>query len=59
MAWNTFWTGGVCPGCSHRWQTTQCLACHAVSPHKDWYHWPQDEDTGTDAGARKPVLADT
>jgi len=43
MVWNTFWTHGLCPGCSHFWLDTQCLACHRISPHKAWYHWP-DED---------------
>ena len=42
--WNTFWTGGVCPGCGHSWRVTQCLACQAVSPHRDWYHWPRADD---------------
>ena len=42
--WNTFWTGGVCPGCSHRWQKTQCLACGVISPHRDWYHYPDGQD---------------
>jgi hypothetical protein len=42
--WNTFWTAGVCPGCSKQWYETQCLACHKRSPHKDWYHFPDDED---------------
>ena len=37
-SWNTFWTGGVCPGCAHQWTKTQCLDCHRFSPHKDWYH---------------------
>ena len=41
--WNTFWTGGVCPGCSYRWLKTQCLACGEVSLHKDWYHYPDGE----------------
>jgi len=41
--WNTFWTGGVCPGCSYRWQITACLACRQFSPHEDWYHWPEGE----------------
>jgi hypothetical protein len=36
--WNTFWTGGVCPGCAHRWQKTQCLACGETSAHRRWYH---------------------
>jgi hypothetical protein len=35
--WNTFDTGGVCPGCLHQWTSTQCLACHRWSPHSDWY----------------------
>jgi hypothetical protein len=38
--WNTFWTRGTCPGCSHTWTVTQCLACHEVSPHRQWYHYP-------------------
>jgi hypothetical protein len=42
--WNTFWTGGCCPGCGHHWETTQCLACKQVSPHVDWYHFPPEED---------------
>ena len=36
-AWNTFDTGGRCPGCSHQWQWTTCLHCHEWSPHLDWY----------------------
>lgn len=42
--WHTFWTGGVCPGCGHNWTKTQCLACQQFSWHKDWYHYPPDED---------------
>ena len=42
--WNTFWTAGVCPGCAKAWQTTVCLACAQISPHKDWYHFPVDEE---------------
>jgi hypothetical protein len=38
--WNTFWTAGLCPGCLHHWQHTQCPACNAISPHRDWYQWP-------------------
>lgn len=41
--WNTFWTGGICPGCSHRWQQTQCLACTRHSLHAHWYHFPDEE----------------
>jgi hypothetical protein len=35
--WNTFDTGGVCPGCMHQWKVTQCLRCGQMSPHSDWY----------------------
>lgn len=42
IVWNTFWTGGVCPGCTYKWEKTQCLACGAISPHKAWYHYPDD-----------------
>ena len=42
--WNTFATGGVCLGCGVRWHRTQCLACGAVSPHRDWYRDPGGED---------------
>ncbi|MDQ6785238.1 MAG: hypothetical protein M3033_00265 [Acidobacteriota bacterium] len=35
--WNTFATGGVCPGCAHRWRWTTCLSCAQWSRHKDWY----------------------
>jgi len=35
--WNTFDTGGVCPGCVYRWDTTQCLRCKQWSAHSDWY----------------------
>jgi len=36
-SWNTFATGGRCPGCSHQWQWTSCLRCDEWSPHLDWY----------------------
>jgi hypothetical protein len=39
--WNTFETGGKCPGCSHRWRYTSCLACGVASLHVDWYEEPQ------------------
>jgi hypothetical protein len=39
--WHTFWTRGLCPGCGHQWQDTQCLTCEEMSPHKDWYHYPE------------------
>jgi hypothetical protein len=35
--WNTFDTGGVCPGCLYQWKVTQCLRCGQMSPHSDWY----------------------
>jgi hypothetical protein len=35
--WNTFETGGVCPGCQRKWMETQCLRCRAWSLHEDWY----------------------
>lgn len=35
--WNTFETGGVCPGCGHLWRETQCLRCREWSLHRDWY----------------------
>ena len=42
--WNTFWTGGVCPKCSYRWLKTQCPNCGEISPHKDWYHYPDGDN---------------
>jgi hypothetical protein len=36
--WNTFDTAAVCPQCQYRWQETVCPACHALSPHIEWYH---------------------
>ena len=36
-AWNTFDTGGKCPGCTHQWQHTTCLTCSVTTPHNDWY----------------------
>ncbi len=35
--WNTFNTGGHCPGCGHQWRWTACLNCEAWSLHADWY----------------------
>jgi hypothetical protein len=35
--WNTFDTGGVCPGCLYQWKITACLSCHQYSAHSDWY----------------------
>lgn len=40
--WNTFETGGQCPGCQHVWEWTSCLACFTWSRHVEWYE--------TDAG---------
>lgn len=37
-SWNTFETGGRCPGCAKVWRDTQCLACMRFSKHHDWYH---------------------
>jgi len=36
-SWNTFDTGGVCPGCLFQWMVTACLVCHKFSPHSAWY----------------------
>jgi len=46
--WNTFWTRGLCPGCGHQWQETQCLRCRKMSPHESWYHYPDGQDESTD-----------
>ena len=35
--WNTFETGGACPGCGHLWRWTSCLRCDGWSLHADWY----------------------
>ena len=35
--WNTFDTGGVCPGCLYQWKITKCLRCKEWSAHSDWY----------------------
>ena len=35
--WNTFDTGGVCPGCGHKWRWTACLYCGQWAEHQDWY----------------------
>ena len=37
--WNTFDTGGVCPGCLYQWTVTACLHCHKYSPHSSWYQY--------------------
>ena len=38
--WQTFWTRGVCPGCGHRWEDTQCPACGRFARHEAWYRYP-------------------
>lgn len=48
--WNTFKTGGKCPGCRHRWKNTVCLSCGELSPHKAWYGQPG----GGSGSGRKP-----
>jgi hypothetical protein len=42
--WNTFWTRGVCPGCSVKWPKTQCPSCAEYSLHEAWYHYPSPAD---------------
>jgi hypothetical protein len=49
--WNTFWTRGVCPGCSVRWPQTQCLQCDIYSPHEEWYHYPEPDKVCEDSEA--------
>lgn len=46
--WNTFWTGGLCPGCGYHWSKTQCSSCGELSPHEDWYHYPAGESSQTE-----------
>lgn len=48
-SWNTFDTGGLCPACGKRWETTQCLRCKAWSPHRAWY--AEDEPDAPRHGA--------
>ena len=35
--WNTFETGGRCPGCLKIWRTTECFSCHQLLAHHQWY----------------------
>ena len=35
--WNTFATGGECPGCQRHWSSTQCTKCGVWSDHDAWY----------------------
>lgn len=51
--WHTFWTGGVCPGCGYQWKKTQCPACGELSPHKEWYHYPDADDPGATESERE------
>jgi hypothetical protein len=55
--WNTFWTGGVCPGCGHAWRNTECLACCKFSPHAQWYHDPSPGAVAVEveAGVERPA----
>jgi hypothetical protein len=52
--WHTFWTGGVCPGCSYKWEETQCPLCAELSPHKDWYHYPEGDGPGEESDIELP-----
>jgi hypothetical protein len=56
-SWHTFWTGGVCPGCSFTWPVTQCPACHKVSPHQAWYHYPDDQPAVEESSAVEDTQA--
>jgi hypothetical protein len=56
--WHTFWTAGVCPGCTRQWTNTQCPACDQVSPHKAWYHLPEGEPAGEALGEHEREPAD-
>ena len=53
--WNTFWTRGMCPGCAKQWAVTQCLECKKTSPHKDWYHLPDESQNAKRVSKRKVV----
>jgi len=57
MEWNTFWTGGVCPGCGKHWLHTQCPECHQRSLHKDWYHFPDEVGESREVEHGLPVEA--
>ncbi len=41
---NSFKTGGVCPKCSKKWKYTQCLSCHLISLHKEWYYVEKEQN---------------
>ena len=53
--WHTFWTGGVCPGCGYQWEKTQCPKCGELSPHKDWYHYPENIEEREKTETPEPV----
>ena len=40
--WNTFTTGGTCPGCAKHWTETACHRCGIWSPHDEWYEIEDD-----------------
>jgi hypothetical protein len=52
-SWHTFWTAGVCPGCGTQWHKTQCPSCGTVSPHKDWYRFPEESDESEQESVEK------
>ena len=54
--WNTFETGGRCPGCAKRWTETCCPACLRWSPHEDWYH-DEAGDEAAEGAERDAELA--
>jgi hypothetical protein len=45
FVWNTFDTGGVCPGCNRKWTETQCPRCREWSRHEDWYEDEPDDES--------------
>lgn len=48
--WNTFWTRGVCPGCSVQWPITECLSCAQYSAHEAWYHYREPTESVEEVG---------
>jgi hypothetical protein len=58
-SWHTFWTGGVCPGCHWQWTVTQCPRCGELSPHRDWYHYPEGERSDVEEDEHIPEPANT
>ena len=55
---HTFWTGGICPGCGYAWTKTQCPACGVLSPHKAWYHWPEQAEQAEQDERERATLGD-